>query len=466
MKFILFTVLLILVSSCKWSNKSQLKGLSCAPSKKMTFEDDILSFRYQDNYIHIRNSSAGSSALSVHERLQDASAFVEVNGAIKETKLIVEPIDELFVVLRTPDNSLNMTIQVFERIKFGERQITLLVPTDPRLVKVSSRDTSIDAISIELLTGEWWEEEFEYLAYVEAKAKAANGDSRGLIGGFCPTGFNPSLILPGLATGNSRRSPLTGSCHAVATSNIASKILEVKGILRPNEIIHPSFWSLHYWTDMKGSTIEAMVNHESKQIEDIVAGVRSGRISKDPMKLKKHIKMKIIEEQSGLPSRSVDMMNVTQLPIIKKADIDPSAYNNIIAMTNSLISLRYNIVLSKIKGRAYSKAALPIFYSELDKLKQNFFNSRVRLLAFNKLASKEVRFTSEQGSVDIFNEALESGPLVANLNGHAVTVIKRGEDKITIFDSDSAVGTDSIRSIDDSVFFNNLSSYFIISVTN
>ena len=124
----------------------------------MTFEDDILSFRYQDNYIHIRNSSAGSSALSVHERLQDASAFVEVNGAIKETKLIVEPIDELFVVLRTPDNSLNMTIQVFERIKFGERQITLLVPTDPRLVKVSSRDTSIDAISIELLTGEWWEE--------------------------------------------------------------------------------------------------------------------------------------------------------------------------------------------------------------------------------------------------------------------------------------------------------------------
>ena len=40
---------------------------------------------------------------------------------------------------------------------------------------------------------------------------------------------------------------------------------------------------------------------------------------------------------------------------------------------------------------------------------------------------------------------------MANLNGHAVTVIKRGEDKITIFDSDSAGGTDSIRSIDDSV---------------
>ena len=50
-------------------------------------------------------------------------------------------------------------------------------------MKVSSRDTSLDAISIELLTGEWWEEEFEYLAYVEA-AKAANGNSRGLIGGF------------------------------------------------------------------------------------------------------------------------------------------------------------------------------------------------------------------------------------------------------------------------------------------
>ena len=64
----------------------------------------------------------------------DASAFVEIDGAIKETKLIVEPVDELFVVLRTPDNSLNMTIQVFERIKFGERQITLLIPTDPRLV--------------------------------------------------------------------------------------------------------------------------------------------------------------------------------------------------------------------------------------------------------------------------------------------------------------------------------------------
>ena len=90
-------------------------------------------------------------------------------------------------------------------------------------------------------------------------------------------------------TGNSRRSPLTGSCHAVATSNIASKILEVKGILKPDEIIHPSFWSFH-WTDMKGSTIEAMVNHESKQIEDIVAGVKSGRISEDPMKLKKHIR--------------------------------------------------------------------------------------------------------------------------------------------------------------------------------
>ena len=72
---------------------------------------------------------------------------------------------------------------------------------------------------------------------------------------------------------------------------------------------------------MKGSTIEAMVNHESKQIEDIVADVRSGRISKDPIKLKKHIKMKIIEEQSDC-HRSVDMMNVTN-PIIKKADIDP-----------------------------------------------------------------------------------------------------------------------------------------------
>ena len=61
-------------------------------SKKITFNDDILSFKYKDNYIHIRNKENTSSKLTIHERLADAAAYVEVNGQIKETKLLVEPL--------------------------------------------------------------------------------------------------------------------------------------------------------------------------------------------------------------------------------------------------------------------------------------------------------------------------------------------------------------------------------------
>ena len=109
-------------------------------NKKITFDDDILSFKYKDNYIHIRNKENTSSKLTIHERLADAAAYVEVNGQIKETKLLVEPLDDLFIIIRTPDNSLRFKIQAFERIKF-EQQLTLIVPMEPKIVEISSRDT-------------------------------------------------------------------------------------------------------------------------------------------------------------------------------------------------------------------------------------------------------------------------------------------------------------------------------------
>ena len=49
------------------------------------------------------------------------------------------------------------------------------------------------------------------------------------------------------------------------TANIASRILATKGILQPDEVIHPSFWSFHYWTDMKGSNLNDIVNDELRK---------------------------------------------------------------------------------------------------------------------------------------------------------------------------------------------------------
>ena len=62
---------------------------------------------------------------------------------------------------------------------------------EPKIVEISSRDTSIDAVGMELLP-ENGGKEFEYLAHVEAK-QLSNGVYRKLMGGFCPVGFSPTF---------------------------------------------------------------------------------------------------------------------------------------------------------------------------------------------------------------------------------------------------------------------------------
>jgi hypothetical protein len=391
---------------------------------------------------------------------------VEVDGVVKETKLIVEPKDELFITMKTPDNSLSFTIQAFERIKFGERKITLVVPMDPKIVKLAARDKSVDAVSIELLTGEWWEKEFEYLAHVEAKAKISNGIYRKLMGGLCPAGFRASFLTPdsrSLIAGSGR----TGSCHAIATANIASRILEKKGLLKADEVIHPSFWSLHYWTDMKGANTESILEHEFKKIDQLVADINSGRVTKDPNKLRNLIRLQVIDEQAGLPRRNIELMNnISQIPVIRRQDITKESYSEIINLTNSLTDLRANIVLDSINSRAISRESIEIFFEYIDKIKQNLIKSHGRILNDKQLASVEVVFKNTRLARNKFYNSLEEGPLIANFNGHVIKVLKKTENKITIFDTSDMPEGVFDDSIDSSVFFKNLHSYFIITSAN
>ena len=54
---------------------------------------------------------------------------------------------------------------------------------------------------------------------------------------------------------------------------------------------------------MKGSNLNDIVNDELRKIEQLKADIKAGRISKDPLKLRNHIKLQVMDEQAGLPNK-------------------------------------------------------------------------------------------------------------------------------------------------------------------
>ena len=121
------------------------------------------------------------------------------------------------------------------------------------------------------------------------------------------------------------------------------------------------------------------------------------------------------------------------------------------------------MVLDGITSNKIPRSSLAAFFEQMNRLKKDFIKSHNRLLDSQKLSSTEVIFRNIASERTKFYEALEKGPLVGNFNGHAITVLKKNNDKIMVFDSLDMLDGNLESSIDTSLFFNNLQSYFIIS---
>ena len=191
-----------------------------------------------------------------------------------------------------------------------------------------------------------------------------------------------------------------------------------------------------------------------EKIEKLKADIKAGRISKDPLKLRNHIKLQVMDEQAGLPNQNIDLMNrTTQLPIVKRSSLNDRDYSAIISLTNSLTDLRASMVLDGITSNKIPRSSLAAFFEQMNRLKKDFIKSHNRLLDSHKLSSTEVRFRNIASERKRFYEALENGPLAANFNGHAITALKKNHNEIMVFDSLDMLDGSLESSIDTSLLF-------------
>lgn len=351
------------------------------------------------------------------------------------------------------------------RITFLRNGKQETIPGMPFLTALKINDESFDSGMLELAATTWYDSHFEDMVFVHTISE------RKMIGGICPLGFNPAMIIPSASnflpegfSGLYQRN--TGACHAVASSTVASLILGRKGLIGDQQRIHPSYFGLEYWTNYRGNTIEEFINSEVASIEISRKYLlpRLQRLSPEKIKekLTHLVDLAVKDEQGGIPLADIALINRTNnLPLVDNDSLSYESFDGFSVLTQDLIRARSELILSDIPPAQLSEHLRPLVRKIFAEKERLAANARSLNLGDNPLKIEEIKFSNNPQNRRQFLAALDQNPLIAGFSGHAITVYGVSNDgKILVYNSGSIINR--LIPMEPDKFFSRLKLFYVV----